>query len=174
VELVYEEDDVRIGGGAVDDGLEALLVLAAVHRPRDQVEVAHRVDADVLEGGGHAPPDDALREPLDDGGLADARLADEHRVVLRLPEQDRDEAVGLAVAAGPRGGAEGACGTPLYMAPEQWSGYADVRSDIYSFALIWLEMLTGRTGIEGSSLEEVRAVIEVAGAQRQPIEASTA
>ena len=31
---------------------------------------------------GHVARDDALREPLDDRGLADARLADQHRVVL--------------------------------------------------------------------------------------------
>ena len=41
---------------------------------------------------------DALREALDDGGLADARIADQHRVVLGLPGQDLDDAADLGVA----------------------------------------------------------------------------
>ena len=36
----------------------------------------------VLQALGHVALDDALGEALDDGGLADAGLADEHRVVL--------------------------------------------------------------------------------------------
>src|SRR5205085_7543827 len=46
--------------------------------------------------------DDSLREPLDDGGLADARLADEHGVVLRPAAQDLDDALDLALAADER------------------------------------------------------------------------
>jgi hypothetical protein len=40
----------------------------------------------VLQALGHVAVDDALGEALDDGGLADARLADEHRVVLGAPD----------------------------------------------------------------------------------------
>jgi serine/threonine protein kinase len=61
---------------------------------------------------------------------------------------------GLAVAGG---SAKGYAGTPLYMAPEQWSGNADARSDIYAFALIVLEMLTGKTGIDRNSIDSVRS-----------------
>lgn len=75
---------------------------------------------------------------------------------------------GLAVASG---AAKGYAGTPLYMAPEQWSGNADSRSDIYAFALIVLEMLTGRTGINGDSLESVRAA-HLAGKAAQHANAS--
>ena len=42
--------------------------------------------------------DDALRESLDDGGLADAGLADEHGVVLGAPGQHLDDAADLGVA----------------------------------------------------------------------------
>lgn len=48
---------------------------------------------------GHVALDDALRQPLDDRRLADARLADEHRVVLRAAAQDLDGTPNLLVAA---------------------------------------------------------------------------
>ncbi len=47
---------------------------------------------------GHVALDDAGGEPLDDGGLADARLADEHRVVLRAARQHLDDPADLLVA----------------------------------------------------------------------------
>ena len=45
-----------------------------------------------------SPADDALREALRDGGLADARLADERGVVLGPPRQDLDDALDLLLA----------------------------------------------------------------------------
>ena len=47
----------------------------------------------------HVAIDDALREPLDDRGLADAGLADQHRIVLGAPRQHLDGAPDLLVAA---------------------------------------------------------------------------
>ena len=46
---------------------------------------------------GHVPVDDALGQALDDGGLADAGLADEHGVVLGAPRQHLDHAPDLGV-----------------------------------------------------------------------------
>ena len=48
---------------------------------------------------GHVARDDPLREPLGDRGLADARLADQHRVVLRAAREHLDRAPDLLVAA---------------------------------------------------------------------------
>ena len=51
---------------------------------------------------GHVAADDALREALDDGRLADAGLADEHRVVLGAAREHLDHAADLVVAADDR------------------------------------------------------------------------
>ena len=51
---------------------------------------------------GHVAADDALRQPLDDGRLADARLADQHRVVLGAAREHLDDAADLFVAADDR------------------------------------------------------------------------
>ena len=44
---------------------------------------------------GHVAGDDALGQALDDGRLADARLADQGRVVLGAPREDLDDALDL-------------------------------------------------------------------------------
>ncbi len=56
----------------------------------------------VLEAFGHVAAHDALGQPLDDGGLADARLADQHRVVLGAAREHLDDAADLVVAADDR------------------------------------------------------------------------
>ena len=85
-----------------EDGLEPLLELAAVLRAREQRADVERPDALALQALGHVARDDALREPLDDRGLADAGLADQHRVVLRPAREDLDDAADLLVAADDR------------------------------------------------------------------------
>ena len=52
-----------------------------------------------LRLSGTSPFDDPLRQALDDRGLADAGLADEHRVVLRAARQHLNDAADLFVAA---------------------------------------------------------------------------
>jgi TOMM system kinase/cyclase fusion protein len=47
-------------------------------------------------------------------------------------------------------------GTPAYAAPEQLRGISsDARSDLYSWALVFLECLTGERVIQGNTLREV-------------------
>ncbi len=50
----------------------------------------------------HVAVDDLLRQPFDDGGLADAGLANEHGVVLGPPAQNLLHAFELVVAADQR------------------------------------------------------------------------
>ena len=103
VQLVDEEDDLALGlGDLLEDGLQPVLELAAVLGARDEraeVEGDHPL---VLQRLGHVALHDALGEALDDRGLADAGLADEHGVVLRAAGEDLHDAAHLVVAADDR------------------------------------------------------------------------
>ena len=85
-----------------EDGLQPLLELTAVLRARDHRAEVERDQPLVLQRLGHVALDDALGEPLDDGGLADAGLADEHGVVLRTAGQHLHDAADLLVPADDR------------------------------------------------------------------------
>ena len=96
VDLVDEQDQLSCSlRDLLEDLLHAFLELAAVLRARD-----HRVDREldealVAQRLRHLAGDDALGQALDDGGLADARLADQHRVVLLAPGQHLDGGLDL-------------------------------------------------------------------------------
>ena len=100
VQLVDEEDDLALGlGDLLEHGLQPVLELAAVLGARDEGAEVEGDHALVLERLGDVALDDALGEALDDRGLADARLADEHGVVLGAAREDLDDAAHLVVAA---------------------------------------------------------------------------
>ena len=83
VQLVDEEDRVVRVAELLDDLLEPLLELAAVLRAGDERADVEGQDALVEQGLGDVAGDDPMGQALGDGGLADAGLADERRVVLR-------------------------------------------------------------------------------------------
>src|SRR5690606_41569510 len=85
--------------------LEALLELSAVLGAGDQRAHVECQQALVLEALRHVALDDALCQPFRDGGLADARLANQYRIVLGAPRQTLDGAPALLVAAKDRVGA---------------------------------------------------------------------
>ena len=87
---------VRVGD-LLEHGLEPLLELAAVLGAGHQRAEVERDDALVLEVLWHVATDDSLRETLDDRGLADARLADQDRVVLGPAREDLDRPADLLV-----------------------------------------------------------------------------
>ena len=102
VQLVDEQDDVAALGDLLHHLLEALLEFAAVLGARDERRQVERVDLLALQQLGDVGVGDPLRESLDDGGLADAGLADEHGVVLRAAGQDLHDPLDLGLATDDR------------------------------------------------------------------------
>ena len=83
VKLVDEENDRSLRVlDFLEDGFEALLEFAAELRAGNQRAHIERDDPLVLEAFGHVTAHDPLRQTLRDRGLADARFADQHRIVL--------------------------------------------------------------------------------------------
>ena len=82
VELVNEEDDIAGAADLSHDGLDALFELTAILRAGDHQGEVKDDDAAVAEDLGDLVSDDELGQALDDRGLADARLTEEHGVVL--------------------------------------------------------------------------------------------
>ena len=110
VQLVDEQDRVVGVPQLFDDLLEALLELAAVLGAGDERADVERQHALVEQRLRDVAGDDPVREALRDRGLADARLADQRRVVLRAAREDLDDPLDLLLAAddrvelaGPRG-----------------------------------------------------------------------
>src|SRR5436309_2647956 len=99
VQLVDEQDDVAALGDLLHHLLQALLELAAVLRAGDEGREVQRVDLLALEQLGDVGVGDALGEAFDHCGLAHARLADEHGVVLGAAREDLHDPLDLGLAA---------------------------------------------------------------------------
>ena len=99
VDLVDEQDDVAARADLLEDLLQALLEVATVARAGDQRPHVEAVDLLVLDRLGHVAVHDRLSEALDDRGLTDAGLTDQHRVVLRAAREDLHDALHLDAAA---------------------------------------------------------------------------
>ena len=103
VQLVDEEDHLALGRlDFLEHGLEPLLEFAAEFRAGDQRAHVEHDDPTMLKALRHVAAHDALGQPFDDRGLADARVADQHRVVLGPTGQDLNDAADLVVAADDR------------------------------------------------------------------------
>ena len=103
VDLV-DEDDRPSGvlSHFLEDGFEPLFELATILGARQQLGHVENQHALVFERLGHLTVDDALREAFDDRGLADARLADQHGIVLGAALQNLNGATDLVVPADDR------------------------------------------------------------------------
>ena len=99
VDLVDEQDDVAAGADLLEHLLQALLEVTAVAGTGDQRAQVERVELLVLERLGHLALDDGLGQALDDGGLADAGLADQDRVVLGPAGEDLHDPLDLLLPA---------------------------------------------------------------------------
>src|SRR4051794_34159618 len=102
VDLVDEDDDVAAGADLLEDLLEPLLEVTAVAATGHERPEVEGVELLVLEGLGHLALDDVLGETLDDGGLADAGLTDEDRVVLRAAGQHLHDPLDLFLTSDDR------------------------------------------------------------------------
>ena len=96
VDLVDEQDDVAAGLDLLEHLLEALFEVTAVPRAGDERTEVEGVQLLVVQRVGDVVVDDHLGEALDDRRLADAGLADEHRVVLGASREDLHDPLELA------------------------------------------------------------------------------
>jgi hypothetical protein len=93
VHLVDEDDDAARGGAdLLLDSLEALAEGAAKLRPGDE-----RRDVDLHDDAIRSGLDEPPREPLHDGGLSYAGLADEERIVRAALAEDVEDLLDLGV-----------------------------------------------------------------------------
>ena len=83
----------------LEHGLEAVFELAAILRAGQHRAEVERDDALVAQALRHVAGDDAARESFDDGGFANAGLANQHGIVLGAAAQHLDDAANLLVAA---------------------------------------------------------------------------
>ena len=141
VDLVDEQQDVAAGLDLLEHLLQALLEVAAVAGAGDEGAEVERVQLLVAQRVGHVVVDDHLGEALDDRRLADARLADQHRVVLRAPGQDLHDPLELAGAADDR--------VELALAGELGEVAAELVEDL-AVALVALWVVLGRPADVGA------------------------
>ena len=100
VQLVDEENDFALRVfDFFQDGLQAVFKLAAIFRAGQHGAQVERNDALVLQDFRHVARDDALRQAFDDGGLAHAGLADQHRIIFGAPRKHLHHAADFFIAA---------------------------------------------------------------------------
>ncbi len=100
VEFVDERDHLAVRlVDLLEHGLEAFLELAPILRPGHEGGEVERDELLALERVGDVSGNDSLGEPLDDGGLAHAGFADQHRVVLGATREHLADASNLGVTA---------------------------------------------------------------------------
>ena len=102
VDLVNEEHGVVVVLQLLDHLLQPLLEVAAIAGAGQQRAHVQRVDGGVLEDVRHLAVDDLAGQAFGDGGLADARVADQQRVVLGAAAQDLDRAVDFGLTTDQR------------------------------------------------------------------------
>ncbi len=102
VNLVDEKHDVTTALNLLEHLLQALLEIAAISGTRHQRAEVQRVDLLIAQRLGNIAANDLLREALDDGGLTDARLADQNRIVLGATAEHRHHTLDFLLTANDR------------------------------------------------------------------------
>ena len=98
--FVDEEQYLALAGGhLLHDGLQTLLELTLVLGACDQRTHVQRVDDLRFQVLGHVAVDDPPGDAFGDGRLADARLADQNRIVFCFSGKDADDVPDFTVAS---------------------------------------------------------------------------
>ena len=102
MQLVDEDDGILVLHQLLHDGLQALFELAAIFRAGDDQRKIESQNALVGQERRHFAVGDALRQAFDDGRLANAGLADQHRIVLGAAAENLHDALDFAFTADQR------------------------------------------------------------------------
>ena len=102
MQFVNEQNNVLRAPDFIHDRLDALFKLAAIFRAGDHERQVERDDALVAQQVGHVALGDFLRQPFDDGRLAHAGFAEQHRIVLRAAAKNLNDTLDFVLAADDR------------------------------------------------------------------------
>src|SRR5690606_15417957 len=99
MQLVQKQDDASVAvGDFLQHRLQPLLELAPKLRARQQRANIQRDQLFITQPFGYVAVDDALRQAFDNRRLADARLTNQHRVVLGAAADHLNDAAHLVLA----------------------------------------------------------------------------
>ena len=102
MDLVDEQDGVRVVAQLLDDAFQPLLEIATVLGAGQQRTHVQRIDIGLGQNLRDVAFNNAPGQALGDGCLADTGFADQQRVVLAPPAQGLDDALEFLVAADQR------------------------------------------------------------------------
>ena len=158
VPTVTHVGNIRIGAQPQTDANSAT---GRRRLSKEYIRSVVRVMADVAEAVQHAhdkqilhrdiKPSNIMVDTQEQSWIIDFGLA---RFRAQTAEGASDGSGQPTVAA--LTSAEGVVGTPQYMAPEQFEGQADERSDVYGLGVTLYELLTLQRAFDGGSLTELK------------------
>ena len=99
MDFIDEQDDVATRADFFQHLLQTLFEVTAIATTRHEGAEVERVELLVRERLRDVVADDALSKALNDGGLADAWFANEHRIVLRAARKNLHDAFHLALTS---------------------------------------------------------------------------
>src|SRR5205085_634609 len=102
MQLVYENDDILGLAQLFEYGFDALLKLSAEHRAGYHAADVQRDNTLAVQIGRDIAIVDTARQSFDDGCLTNARLTNQHRVILLTPTQDGNQTPQFAGSPGCR------------------------------------------------------------------------